>query len=77
MFLPLFPVCTEVGIRFVGSADCLKAGIDRCGDELHVQLPRASQPSLLLDNSHPHPLLVITLTNGAMELPDHTKLIGP
>ena len=42
MFFRLFLPCAEVGIRFVGSADCLKAGIDRYGDELHVQLPRAN-----------------------------------
>lgn len=29
------------------------AGFDRSGDELHVQLLRANQPALSLDNSHP------------------------
>jgi len=68
----------EVGVRFVGSAGCLEAGSNRSDDELHVQVPRANQPSLSLDNSHPlRHHTAITITNGAMELSNRINPLGP
>ena len=63
----------KVGTRFIGSADCLMAGFDRSGDELQItgQLTVAVARQLTTTST------AFTLTDGAMELPDHIKLIGP
>lgn len=54
------------------------AGFDRSSDELHVQLPRTNQPTIAIAGQVTSTTsTTITLTNGAMELPDHIKLLGP
>ena len=63
----------KVGIRFIGSADCLMAGFDRSGDELQI----TGQPTVAIAGQLTTTSTAVTLTYGAMELPDHIKLIGP
>lgn len=63
----------EVGIRFVGSADCLMAGFDRSGDELQI----TGQPTVAIAGHLTATPTVFTIANGAMELPDRIELLGP
>ena len=62
----------EVGIRLVGSADCLMAGFDRSGDELLI----TGQPTVAIAGQLTSTSTVFTITNGAMELPDRINLLG-
>ena len=49
------------------------AGFDRSGDELQI----TGQATVAIAGQLTTTSTAVTLTNGAMELPDHIKLIGP